>query len=174
MIEKLISVKVGDSFVDLIVSDDGRIYKPSKYVKRSNGRNFVKDRYEIKTQLDKYGYKRFVLWEARSGREKTCSVHRIVATAFIENVENKPTVNHKNGIKTDNRVCNLEWATNSEQTVHARKIGLCNRSINALKEANDKRKRKIILYGKLYESINAARKDTLLAVDTIKKRGTFV
>ena len=53
-------------------------------------------------------------------------VHRIIAEAFIPNPYNKPQVNHKNGMKFDNRLDNLEWVTHKENLIHCHKNGMGN------------------------------------------------
>lgn len=59
------------------------------------------------------------------GRKTRDYIHRLVAKAFIPNLQNKRCINHKNGIKTDNRVENLEWVTDSENQIHSKNTGLC-------------------------------------------------
>ena len=57
--------------------------------------------------------------DGRSGKCVCFKVHRLVAEAFLDNADNKPTVNHKDGNPSNNSVDNLEWATYSENITHA-------------------------------------------------------
>jgi hypothetical protein len=74
----------------------------------------------MKPALDGSGYLRTMLKD-ESGRFCTVKVHRIIGQTFIPNPLSKPQINHLNCMKTDNRVINLEWATPSENQIHAYK-----------------------------------------------------
>lgn len=89
-----------------LVSNFGRVVSMKKHYWRI-----------LKPGHDKDGYERVDISD--NGNVKHYHVHKLVCLCFIPNPENKPCSNHKNGIKTDNRLENLEWATVSENTQHA-------------------------------------------------------
>lgn len=79
----------------------------------TNGRVYsVRRGKYLKPRIDRYGYERVVLSVGNKQYHRT--IHRLVAETYIPNPYGKPTVNHLNEEKTDNRVENLEWVTVSE------------------------------------------------------------
>jgi len=108
------------------ISDRGDVLSVGRVVlsKDHNGKptKAIVDEKILKNKIGKVGYP-YVTFKDMDTR-KTFKVHRLVATAFIPNPENKPSVNHINGIKSDNRVDNLEWCTNVENARHAVLHGL--------------------------------------------------
>lgn len=55
-------------------------------------------------------------------KSKRFCIHRLMAMAFIPNPDSLEQVNHINGIKTDNRICNLEWVSRSQNLIHAYRV----------------------------------------------------
>ena len=126
----------------------------------------------LKTSLSTSGYTQIGLHNSTT---KTCQVHRLVAIAFIDNQENKKWVNHKNGIKTDNRVINLEWATPSENHLHSfRELGRQSVKYWTGKSGKDHNLSKAVLKYSLdgefiheYGSMNQAFRETKVSVSQI-------
>jgi len=87
------------------ISDDGQIF------------NIKTNRMIAKRESTQNTYTNVNLKDA-NGMVKTRYVHRLVAEAFIPNPGNLPEVNHKNGIRYDNRVENLEWISHRDNMLH--------------------------------------------------------
>lgn len=96
------------------------------FIISSTGRVFsVRTEKYLKYVVHPHGYRVFsTRIGGRSGKAKCYRIHRLVAEAFVDNHDNKPMVNHKDGNKINNHYSNLEWVTNKENVLHAKSLGL--------------------------------------------------
>lgn len=95
----------------------------------------------LKPSISKKGYLCYGLKRTSDGKSISLKAHKIVATAFIPNPENKPMVDHINGDKKDNRVENLRWATAKENANNPATSG-SNKKRNFLEQQESKRRTK--------------------------------
>ena len=118
------------------VTENGHLWS---YPKSGRGRSQHKGRWLL-GHLDSFGYLTIGLWD-KNHKKKTVKIHRLVAFTWLGT--SSLDVNHKNGIKTDNRVENLEWVTRKENNHHALATGLRDRAVEIVgaKRALSKRTR---------------------------------
>lgn len=123
------------------------------------------DMYITLKQQIKKGYANVNLY--KNGKMSTQRVHRLVARAFIENPNNYSVVNHKNGIKLDNRVENLEWTTKKENTRHAFENDLGGFKTRALKQLEKINKHE-------YSKIELIKNDVIITFNNTQEVSEFL
>lgn len=101
-----------------------KIKQNENYSINENGeiRNDTTGNIKVPFINSKNGYKTVDLY--KDGKSKKYLVHRLIAEAFIPNPDNKPTVDHKDGNRTNNSIDNLRWATYSEQNSRFKTVGV--------------------------------------------------
>lgn len=99
------------------ISSYGNIRSIDRRFKDSIGRNRLIKSTLLKTRKNKNGYIDIVL--LKEGRQSSFLIHRLVALNFIINNDNKEQINHKDGNKQNNNICNLEWCTRKENIKHS-------------------------------------------------------
>lgn len=147
------------------VSNLGRVKALKRKIKKSDGSTQI-----YRERILKYdksiSYLRIKL--CKNGIETKYLIHRLVAETFIDNPDNKPQVNHIDGIKTNNCVQNLEWCTAKENVIHSvnsglkSKIKLNEKQILEIRESKE-------LQTKLAEVYNVS----IATINDIKHRRTW-
>lgn len=100
------------------ISNMGRLKGVARWITDSKGRSRFLDGGIISLYVCKNnGYKMRGL--SKNGERKYATIHRLVAEAFVPKVPGKEYINHKNGVKTDNRAENLEWTDKRGNALHA-------------------------------------------------------
>lgn len=147
------------------ISNLGRIKSLSRFINNCKENSLIgfysKERI-IKQSISKTGY--YVCTLFKNGKGRTFKVHRLVAEAFIDNPNELPIINHRDGNKLNNSLDNLEWCDYSHNNKEAYKQGLKENNLKWLIECNKKKRKRINQYDregnfiKQWESIHEAEK----------------
>jgi len=141
---------------EYLISDEGEIKGMERFVKHRSGVKMIKEHILAK-RMDRSGY--WTVRLSKDGKDSTFLVHRLLAGAFLSNLFNYPQVNHRNGMKSDNRLDNLEWVTASQNTLHAYQHDLI--KLNKKRVVDS-------CTGKVYQSGRDAAIDTKVNYNTLR------
>lgn len=123
----------------------------------------IKEKNRAQT-ISKTGY--YICTLYKKGKGRTFKVHRLIAEVFIDNPDNLPIINHKDGNKLNNSIDNLEWCDYSHNNKEAYKQGLKEKNLKWIIECNKRKRKKVNQYDlnnnliKQYKSIHEAENET--------------
>lgn len=157
----MIQIKLIEGYSGLYeITSDGRVIST-----RFNKRKI------LRTGIMTSGYATVNL--KKEGKQRSWSLHRLLAIHFIDNPDNKKEVNHIDGNKLNNNLANLEWVTRDENVQHAYDTGLKTyrplHYIGKFGVEHNRSKSIICSNGKIYGSISEASRDLDVSIGTISK-----
>lgn len=139
------------------VSDYGNVRSKDMFMNNMHGGQTLKRGRILKPFYSGKKYQTVRLcWD---GKHPCARIHRLVAFAFVKNLQSKPHVNHIDGNKQNNKASNLEWCTNQENQIHAIKNGL-----SKIKKGQDSHRSKLTEIQAKDVLIRTSRNETLVSI----------
>lgn len=104
------------------ISNYGTVRSLARIVSDRNGKRYQTQSKTLRPTENRLGYLMVRLYHNTTLTKRDFSIHRLVAKCFCSNINGYEEVNHKNGIKSDNRWDNLEWCTRSMNMLHCTRV----------------------------------------------------